>query len=237
MLDVIYYLCPELGNLYGDRFNLTALQKTLSQMGLDCRIKEWGRFDPEPDFSDAALIYSGPVTERRLELLLDALRPFAGRLLEEKKNGTPMLFTGASAELVCQAVDLTDGRSLPALGLAGGRAVRQENRRVGDYLGKMGENIAAGFINAQSVIHDAGSPAFETVFGIPEKTEGIFEDNMLATFLTGPVMVRNPWLRRAAAKIIFARSLPGTEPRRPEADYSDRGYAVTVDELKKRMGE
>ena len=111
-----------------------------------------------------------------------------------------MLFTGASAALVCQAVDLTDGRSLPALGLAGGRAGRQENRSVGDYLGKMGENIAAGFINAQSIIHDAGSPAFETVFGIPEKTEGIFEDNMLATFLTGPVHGQKSMVRRAARK-------------------------------------
>ena len=53
MLDVIYYLCPELGNLYGDRFNLTALQKTLSQMWLECRIKEWGTVRTRPDFSDA----------------------------------------------------------------------------------------------------------------------------------------------------------------------------------------
>jgi len=231
----LYYICPELGNLYGDRFNLTVLASALAEVGVETETVEWRRSDPEPDLSDAALVYFGPVTEHRLEIMLEAVRPFADKLRAEAEGGLPMLFTGAAAELAVEEIVKTDGTVIPALGIVKGRAVRRENRRVGDYLGDMDGRIVAGFVNCQSRVEEGELPAFETVFGIPEKTEGILKGNLLATYLTGPVLVRNPWLRRELAERILKRIDPNAEMPTWSEDSSDRGYEVTVNELKKRM--
>lgn len=242
----LVHLLPGLLNLYGDGANLVLLKAELEAAGAETEIIRWTP-GTELDFPAVSLIYAGPGTERRIDKAAELLAPYRTSLSEAKAAGVPMLFCGTAAELVGTEIRKAE-ETVPALGLTGCRAVRFDGRHTGDVLygSDLSDRLLAGFVNKSSWIENVEAPAFRSQFGIggicdesgrDTGTEGVLDGSLLATYCTGPVLVRNPWLRRLFAKKILERAgaamleVEGT----PQEDSFDRGYEVTVDELKKRI--
>lgn len=238
------HLYPDLLNLYGEYANLTVLARALTQCGQEVEICHVDPGDPI-DLSGVDLVYAGAGTESRIELARRALEPYAEIFRKAAAAGLPMLFTGSAAELTAKTLTGLDGAEQPCLGITDCRAVRTDGRELGDvlYRSDLSENLLAGFLNKSGYLTDVAAPLFTAEFGpggirgsdgkeLP--AEGIRQGNVFATYALGPILARNPWLKRKLAAIILERAIGSGDVSAIADDWSDKGYAITVRELQKR---
>ena len=196
----IEVLFPEICNLCGDLMNVRYLQQSCPEVQVvETDLHTRPRFLDE----DIALVYMGSTTERGLELAVQALEPVKEEMEQRIAQGQLMLFTGNALDVLSQGVDSDNGWKLQGLGILPTRAqYHMMQRHNSFYLGKMGEMDIVGFKSLFG--HTYGAPEenelFHTVKGIGrnEQTalEGFRIHNLLATYVTGPLLVLNPPLAR-----------------------------------------
>ena len=156
-----------------------------------------------------------------------------------------MLFTGSAAELTARAICMPDGEAYPCLGLTDCVAVRTAERQLGDilYESALSDQLLAGFINKSGYLKGVAEPLFRAKFGpggilnddgTECPAEGIRTGSVMATYAIGPILARNPWLKRWTAAEILRRKFGTADLSGIEPDYADKGYDVTVAELLKR---
>ena len=242
----IYYIYPDLLNLYGEYANLLVLKRALGQTGEEVEIVAVSP-DDSVSLSDADFVYAGAGTEKRISVARKALKPFRGEFQAAAENGVPMLFTGSAAELTARELHYPDGRVRSCLGLSDCIAVRTDGRELGDilYASPLSEHLLAGFINKSGFLKGVTTPLFAARFGpggildadgaeLP--AEGVRSGNVIATYALGPILARNPWLKRWMAALILERKHGRADISGIVDDESDKGYEITVEELLKRAG-
>ena len=240
----LYHLYPELLNLYGEYANLLALKRALEQCGQAVSIVPI-TVGEASSLADADFVYCGAGTERHVELACEKLVALRPSLDAAAKAGVPMLFTGSAAELTARTIAKTDGKTIECLGLTDCDAVRSTGRELGDvlYASKLSEKLLAGFINKSGWLKNVASPLFTAEFGpggiVDEKgeviaAEGIRTGSVTATYAIGPILARNPWLKRLYAADILQRKTGSADVSAIADDASDKGYEITVRELLKR---
>lgn len=243
----LVHLLPDLLNLYGDYANLLVLQRELSAMGAETEIVPFSG-EKEFDFSEAALIYAGPGTERRIQVALERLLPYREGLQAARQEGVFFLFCGSGAELPAQKIALPDGQVWEGLGLAPYNIRRTEKRQTGDCLMESGlsDKLAVGFLNKSGYMEGVPHPLFRMRLGEggildekgePAKLEGYADQTLLATYCIGPLLSKNPWLRKIVAGKLFERAYPGQIPLAVPADVSETAYQITADMLSRRLGK
>ena len=239
----ILYLFPKLLNLYGDRGNIAVLTRALENMGAEVSVTETE--DPKAyDPSAFDFIYCGAGTENKISLAAKKLVPVAEKYVLAAENGVSMLFTGSAMELTCKEI-VTSKEILPAIGIFNASVRRTEDRQTGDvlYNSKLSDKLIAGFINKSGFVCSSEAPMFSPWFGpssfedehqLDISGEGLAKNKVRATYVTGPILVRNPWLKRIIATELFEKAYKGITPNAFADDYADKGWSVTVSELEKR---
>ena len=213
----LVHLFPDLLNLYGDYANLLVLQRELSAMGAEVEIVPFTG-EEDFDFSDTLLVYAGPGTERRIGYALERLEPFREKLSSRGKRGFLSL-CGSGAELPaqrssCQTENHTGPWPCPLQHPSNGK------RQTGDCLMVSGlsEKLVVGFLNKSGSMEGVPQPFFRMRLGEggiidekgqPTKTEGYADQSFLATYCIGPLLSKNPWLRKLVASKLFDRAFPG----------------------------
>ena len=237
-------LYPDLLNLYGEHANLLVLQRALAQTGHPAEIVSFAP-DEQIRLSDADFIYAGAGTESHVEAARRALAAQTAEFRAAAEAGIPMLFTGSAAELTARAICMPDGEAYPCLGLTDCVAVRTAERQLGDilYESALSDQLLAGFINKSGYLKGVAEPRFRAKFGpggilnddgTECPAEGIRTGSVMATYAIGPILARNPWLKRWTAAEILRRKFGTADLSGIEPDYADKGYDVTVAELLKR---
>lgn len=237
----IVHLFPELMSLYGEYANLAVLRRRLERMGVtvevigvDC--------DSTPDFSDADMIYMGAGTERNQKFALKKLLPYADALKAAAERGTLLLFTGNAMPMLGKTITDAQGASHDALALADFTTVESDKRTGVDIVAvpALWEEQAVGFMNKCSVTKGITTPLFSALplgFGNESEggAEGYVSGNVLATHITGPVLVKNPAFTDLVIRRLFAAKdweLPEKLPRLP---HEQEAYEVTLRELQARV--
>ena len=72
--------------------------------------------------------------------------------------------------------------------------------------------------------------------GAEVPAEGVRSGKVIATYALGPILARNPWLKRWMAALILERKHGRADISGIVDDESDKGYEITVEELLKRAG-
>ena len=67
--------------------------------------------------------------------------------------------------------------------------------------------------------------------------EGFHWKNVFASELTGPILVKNPKLLEAVAAAVYARRGAALPEERAADPWAERGYAVTEEELRRRLAQ
>ena len=208
----ILQLYPELMNLSGDIGNLMAVTRRLSELGLRWEVDRASVGDPMP-FGEYDLILAGNAP---LSALLAAMRDMAPRAAELRaamEAGRVFLFTGSARCLLGGDLRLRSGRCV-----SGARILAESHREVTRFTGEavatrpgMGNTAYLGSFDRE-LETDAASerPLFQTLRGIGDKPEaiyeGVFRGNLYATYLLGPLLVRNPeLLEEIVAKLAGSR--------------------------------
>ena len=238
----ILHLYFDLMSLYGDWANPEVLAMELGGRGIKSTIvkKSVGE-DFELDNCD--FLYIGSGTERSLlACSLDIMRCRA-QILRRIEDGMHVLATGNSHELFGKSVICGDGERYAALGLMDFVTTQGPGRVTGDCLCRTSflSDKLIGFINRASIGQDGSfRRPFELELGFGSsdggKTEGIQYKNMLGTYMTGPILARNPPLLKYFADKLDGKKddLKSCEEKNTFFAFQDDAYTKALSELSAR---
>jgi len=232
---IILHLYFDLMNLYGDWANLAALAHEINMRGFSAVIQKKS-VDDDIDFTECDFIYIGSGTERSQLACMRDLSKYKTIFIDRIKAGLPVLATGNSHELFGQAVIDHTGARHEMLGLLDFKTMQLSTRVTGDCLCKASflDDELVGFINRAGG-NQKGE--IERPFFIKpgeganykEGPEGIIYKNLLGTYITGPILVRNPPLLTYFADIVSG------EAEREKSDrffkYQDDAYVSALNKL------
>ena len=237
----ILHLYPDTMSLYGEYANIAVLRRHLEALGVTVNLVKVTAEDV-PDFTGADLIYMGAGTEGAQKAVLLGLTHQAQAIREALDRGCLLLFTGNAMETLGRSVTDAQGQVWGGLGLADFTTVETDKRTPGDVIAEpaLWSAPAVGFMNKCSTTAGITTPLFTSLpmgFGneADHGPEGYADGGILATHLTGPVLVKNPdFADLIIRRLFFAKgwSLPEELPVLP---HEREAYAVTLRELQARL--
>lgn len=193
----ILWLYKNLMNLYGSRGNVLCLARHIKEAGLEVEVIE-KEIGDEINFLDVDFVYMGAGTENSRDRALKDIYKYKNELKDYIENGGVCLFCGNSFELLGTSILKRNGEQIEALGLYNFEVYETEKRIVVDTVCncKFLNDKIIGFMNKQSITSFIPNPIFRVIKGVgnaPDRNdEGIFDKNLYATHLAGPILVRNP---------------------------------------------
>lgn len=175
----IAYLYYDFLNLYGESGNIKIISNVLKQNKIKHEIL-YLSLDDELDFNSYDLVYIASGTEDNQKIALKHLSKYKKDIKKYIDDNKFMLVTGNSVDLFGQSIDDYKG-----LGIFD-YTVKQEKRKMEEvYIdGNIIKNKILGFVNNNSYISEIKYPLFDN--------EGIKYNNFYATYVLGPILVRNP---------------------------------------------
>jgi CobQ-like glutamine amidotransferase family enzyme len=220
-------LYPEQMNIYADRGNVLFLQRRCEWRGLGFRVESAGigdRFDP----GDHDLLYIGGGQDRdQLMVAADMVATKREAIAAAVDDGAAVLAVCGGYQLLGSSYQLGDQR-IEGLGLADLETVRGEGERlIGNVsievdLGA-GPRVLAGFENHGGRTHlgPAATPLGSVLHGHgnngTDGLEGVKRDNLIGTYLHGPLLPKNAWL----ADELIARAIERRTGSRPTLEPLD----------------
>lgn len=237
----IYHFYPDLMNLYGSYANVRVLCRLLERLGHRVELRPVLPGDEMISFRAADFLYMGAGTERRQAAAMGDFIRYADTIKALAGSGTTMLFAGTAMELLGGRIDCADGTAYDGIGLAEFTTVQSARRMTGDVYGQtdLYDGPVVGYMNKCAKISGVGKPlltALNMGFGNEAERgpEGFHRGNVFASELTGPILVKNPRLLETVAGAMINRRGEAPPEEWPVDEWSEKGYAVTAEELRKR---
>ena len=236
----ILHFYPDLMSLYGSYANVSVLKRRLEQMGSTVTVTPVlpGQ---EADLSDADFLYMGAGTEHAQKAALADFARYGEAVKAAAENGVTMLFAGTAMELLGKTITDNDGKVYDGIGLAGFTAVQGTKRFAEDVYGHtdLYPDAVVGLMNKCSTISGVERPLLTSLslgFGNEgEKTpEGFHRNNVFASQLTGPLLVKNPRMLDVVVDAIYRRRGEPLPAARPTDHWAEDGYRITAEQLKLR---
>jgi lipid II isoglutaminyl synthase (glutamine-hydrolysing) len=218
-------LYPEQMNIYADRGNILFLRRRCEWRGIDFSYAAAGAGEPL-DARAHDLIYVGGGQDRDQRIVAeDMVASKRAGLAEAVEDGAVVLAVCGGFQLLGHSYELGDER-IGGLGLADLETVRQPGPRlIGNIeievdLGD-GPRELAGFENhgGRTYLGDGAEPLGRVVCGHGNNggdgLEGVRRQNMIGTYLHGPLLPKNAWLADRLIQLALARrhgSVPELAP-------------------------
>jgi lipid II isoglutaminyl synthase (glutamine-hydrolysing) len=214
-------LYPEQMNIYADRGNILFLQRRCEWREIPF---EYAAAGPGEDFdpADHDLIYIGGGQDRDQVLVAeDMVRTKREAIASAVDDGAALLAVCGGYQLLGHRYQLGD-RSITGLGIADLETVREPGARlIGNVsievdLGQ-GPKVLAGFENHGGRTHlgPAAEPLGRVIHGYGNNgrdgREGVKRNNLIGTYLHGPLLPKNAWLADRLIALAIGRRT-GAEP-------------------------
>ena len=218
-------LYPEQMNIYADRGNILFLQRRCEWRGIGFEHAVAG---PGEGFDPGAhdLIYIGGGQDRdQVIVAADMVETKRQALSDAVEDGAALLAVCGGYQLLGHSYQLGEER-ITGLGLADLETVREPGERlIGNVaieadLGT-GPQLIAGFENhgGRTYLGDDAQPLGKVVKGFGNNgrdgREGVRRDNLIGTYLHGPLLPKNAWLADRLIQMALGRgqaSEPELEP-------------------------
>ena len=242
---MILHMYHDLMNLYGDWANVAVLVRELNVRGYEAEVDKKSVGD-DIDFHLYDFYYIGSGTERSQPACMRDLAKYKETLFNRIEAGIPLLATGNSHELFGQAVTDPNKTRHGMLGMLNFETVQLDTRVTGDCVSSASflTDKLIGFINRAG---GSQKGDIERPFLIEPRegasytacAEGIRYKNLLGTYMTGPVLVRNPPLLKYFADMLTG----GAENKNnlsissddPFFKYQKKAYELALNELAGRV--
>ena len=182
------------------------------------------------------MVYLGSATERGLQLVVEALRPYLGEIKAKLDAGQFFLATGNAPDALCERIESDTAPDMEGLDIIPGRVrYRMMARHNSFYLGKWDEMDIVGFKSLFGFTYDTDAPGWFTTRkgvgrdGKENSPEGFRYRELYATQLIGPLLVLNPplcqWVLRkigAADTLAFDEAITAAYTQRV-AEFAEPG--------------
>ena len=223
----ILHLYYDLLNLYGENGNIRYLLSKFKEQNIPYEIDYKSIGDPIY-FRDYDIVYIGTGTEHNIKLALDDIMKYRQEIYEAMKKSF-YIITGDALALFGKEIHYLNGEVKKSLYLLDYTTYEVEENIVGEqhYNCSLINKPVIGFQNRKFKIdqYQEQNP-FTVVVGNSYNNdkdnvkEGIIRKGVLATFLTGPLLVRNPHLTDYLIKQIYeAFSIEYRQPNTNTASY------------------
>ena len=231
---------PDLMSLYGSYANVSVLKRRLEQMGNSVTVTPVlpGQ---ETDLGGADFLCMGAGTEHAQKAALADFARYGEAVKSLAASGVTMLFAGTAMELLGKSITDADGIVCDGIGLADFTVVQGTRRFVEDVYGHtdLYPDAVVGFMNKCSIISGVETPLLtELSLGYGnngKKTpEGFHWNNVFASQLTGPLLVKNPRMLDAVVAAIYQHRGEPLPAERPTDRWAEDGYRITAEQLKLR---
>lgn len=233
----ILHLFPDLMNLYGDWGNVAILKRTLEEMGHDVTVVSPNAVE-KLHLEKADFIYMGAGMERRSFHALASLQAYAPTLQAMVEDGVPMVFCGTAMDLLGASITDEAGTVHQGLGICPFTATHGSRRLVGDVLGDcpVTDRPVVGYCNSCATYAGIQTPLLTKVALGSLQGAGLLHRNVMASPLTGPLLVKNPELLRYVITTLLTRKGIHFDVI-PLSDHAVAGHEITVDALKNRISQ
>lgn len=192
----LYHFFPDKLNLYGDRGNIISLVKRCEWRGIKLNVKEIRKTDGLT-MDDMDIFFIGGGSDREQSLATDELQKIKDVLKEKIENGVPGLTICGGYQFLGKEYIDANGNKLETLGILDFTTVAKQPRLIGNVLIRSEQfGTIVGFENhGGRTYHSFDSlGAVEKGYGNDDesKQEGILYNNLIGTYLHGPILPKNP---------------------------------------------
>ncbi len=228
----LLHLYGDIMNLYGEYANVKILEQHLIDQGIDVTVDKKS-IGEDKNFEEYDFVYMGSGTEKNQQVILQDILKDKEQFIKAIENGTTMLLTGNSFEILGEKID--DKKSI---GLLNFTTEHVKNRITTDIIcnSEKFENKVVGFVNTMSKINENDTPLFNIEWNNSnlQGTEGVIYKNIIGTHLIGPLLIRNPEILRYIIKKICERKDEKFEYKNIEYKDETLGYELVLKELENR---
>ena len=199
----ILHMYADMLDLYGDSGNMEIISYRCKMRGIECEIDKYSIDSEMPDFSAYDLIYIGGGADLEQQHISEDLVKCRSGIEAAYKNGTFLFLICGGYQLMGKFYRDADGVEIAGLGLFDYYTIAEPDRRkrcIGNVVIRTeicGKSVdVAGFENHGGQTQNVKSPLGEVLYGHGNRTksshEGYFEKNVIATYMHGPCLAKNP---------------------------------------------
>lgn len=199
----ILHMYADMLDLYGDGGNMEILSYRCAKRGIRCVIDKYSIDSDMPDFSSYDVIYIGGGADLEQQHISADLLKCRDRIKEAYENGTFLFLICGGYQLMGKYYRDADGNEIAGLGLFDYYTIAPESRKkrcIGNVVIRTdftGATVnVVGFENHGGQTQGVTTPLGEVLCGngncSKSKHEGYFEKNVIATYMHGPCLSKNP---------------------------------------------
>lgn len=212
----ILYLYPDILDLYGDIGNIKILKHRLEQRGIRAIIDNYSINDEKPNFKSYDIIFAGGGADNEQKILSEDLVKYKQDIKEAKEARVFFLLICGAYQLFGKYYKGVEGNIIPGLEIFEYYTEANPNRSqrcIGNIVieANLGTNKTKiiGFENHGGQTFEIDKPFGKVLVGNGNKFndnfEGFMEENVIATYLHGPLLSKNPELTDYIIKYCLER--------------------------------
>ena len=201
----ILYLYPDMLELYGDYGNIQVLKYRIESRGYTAIIDRYSIGDDAPNFNDYDIVFAGGGADNEQSILAEDLVKYKENIKEAVQNGVFFLLICGAYQLFGKYYKGVEGNIIPGLEVFDYYTEANPDRKkrcIGNIVINASlnglETKIIGFENHGGQTFDISNSFGKVLFGNGNKfgdtEEGYFQDNVIATYLHGPLLSKNPEL-------------------------------------------
>lgn len=199
----LLYLYPDMLELYGDHGNIQVLKYRCEKRGIKLIVEKYSINDEKPDFSCYDIIFAGGGADNEQSILSKDLVKYKDDIKKAEENGTFFLLICGAYQLFGKYYKGVEGKIIPGLNIFDyytEAASDRKTRCIGNIITKAKidgvDTEIIGFENHAGQTYGIKSPLGKVLYGngnyFQSEDEGFFKENVIATYLHGPLLSKNP---------------------------------------------
>lgn len=229
----ILHMYADMLDLYGDSGNMEIMKYRCRMRDINCEIDKYSIDSPTPDFSAYDLIYIGGGADLEQQHISADLLKCRDGILDAYRNGTFLFLICGGYQLMGKYYRDADGNDIKGLGLFDYFTVAPNSRRkrcIGNIVVQTeitGKPVKVlGFENHGGQTQNVKTPFGKVLYGngncSKSECEGYFEKNVIATYLHGPMLSKNPEISDYMIEYCINRSADAPEKLVPLDDKLEK---------------
>ena len=199
----LLYLYPDMLELYGDYGNIQVLKYRMEKRGIALIVDRYSIGDEEPDFSSYDIVFAGGGADNEQTILSEDLIKYKDNIRKAIDSRTFFLLICGAYQLFGKYYKGVEGNVIPGLEIFDYYTEAEPDRKrrcIGNIV--IDVNIGntktkvIGFENHGGQTYNVNSPFGKVVYGngnkFEDSIEGFMKENVIATYLHGPLLSKNP---------------------------------------------
>jgi lipid II isoglutaminyl synthase (glutamine-hydrolysing) len=214
----IGWLYPQLMSTYGDKGNITVLQKRCEWRGIKVEILPIDQATSDKALQSIDLLFGGGAQDREQEIVMENLKKKKKVIKELIEKNIPALFVCGAPQLMGNYYEPSEGKRIEGLGIFDMHTQHpgpKDDRLIGNLIASIenpeeiaGVNVV-GFENhgGRTILGKNVKPFAKVIKGFgnngQDGTEGVVYKNAIGCYLHGPLLPKNPQI----ADYLIAKAL------------------------------